>query len=727
MADACTMDHLGSCPTTCSSPATNNACIRFPNRINCKQGDLCKSFPTNETCGVQYACQPTVVIGTDFTFTVASNELGSPNRAIIGNIFGYALPPTVTGAVTLTGISTTSTRRKVVVDPWFFSVAKPTSFVVDSLDVSSLSLTSLPASITTAVYKNGGVTDISAVPLGPGVTSLSLEGNNSPIPTFPDPSSSNYAKLAGLTRLDLTNCQLSSIAWIFPPKLEHLVLTKNTLSRIPPTVFGLNLTTLSLGENPLGSTPISASEFESLKRIKQLILPSIPPTTCDSGSTLQAIQNIGSLCVSAPTTSPSSSTGLIVGISVGGVVVLALFIAVFVYRRKKQRPATGYNPQWSPGRPQRRSTRSMPRPSVRQSEMMQHGSGPGRKSAGTRGSEPMSRYTSSTGHTNQNNYPFGPFTTDKETSQSYFAGNHTGTHTNRSTISISDALNPAIPVLEADDMVYTRVLGRGAKGVVWLATYAGQACAVKKLTDLTSNEDDALGNLIVETNLLFRIQHPRIIGVLGVVLEANAPGQDNMALVMEFMDKGDLFECLQRTKANKDAPGVGWAGEKGTFALHIAEGLASLHTRSPPIIHRDIKARNVLVDSVKGAKICDFGESRARTFEETMTSNVGTARWIAPEVLINEDYSEKADIYSFGVLLSELDTHAIPYSDSTLEERQIMQMVAVNRLRPTFSPNCPEQIQHLARHCMQADPSNRPDATRLVKTIMTILGSFVAL
>ncbi|KAF0749081.1 hypothetical protein AaE_007145, partial [Aphanomyces astaci] len=164
-------------------------------------------------------------------------------------------------------------------------------------------------------------------------------------------------------------------------------------------------------------------------------------------------------------------------------------------------------------------------------------------------------------------------------------------------------------MLEADDMVYTRVLGRGAKGVVWLATYAGQACAVKKLADLAADADDALRNLIVESNLLFRLQHPRIIGLLGVVV----PTSDDIALVMEFMDKGDLFD------------------DKGTYALHVAEGLASLHTRSPPIIHRDIKARNVLVDSAKGAKICDFGESRTRTFEETMTSNVGTARWIAPE------------------------------------------------------------------------------------------------
>ncbi|ETV64767.1 TKL protein kinase, variant 2 [Aphanomyces astaci] len=591
-----------------------------------------------------------------------------------------------------------------------------TRSVVDNVEL--LQLTSLPASVTSVTIKNSGVVELAKVPLGPGVTSLSLEGNNSPVPTFPDPSSQDYAKFAGLTRLDLTNCQLPQIAWIFPPKLEHLVLTKNALTRIPPTVFGLNLTTLSLGENPLGNSAISSAEFEALKRIKQLTLPSgaVPP--CEAGATLQPISTSGSLCVTVTPPSSSPSTGIIVGLTVGGAVLL-LIVGVIFYRRRKAKATTTYHPYDNrrPSNPHRRSDCSFPRP--------QHPTG--HKSDPHRGSsaEPLPRYTSTaTGgsSSNPNNNPFGPFTNDKDApatlGKSYF---HTGTPNRTSTVSISDALNPAIPMLEADDMVYTRVLGRGAKGVVWLATYAGQACAVKKLADLAADADDALRNLIVESNLLFRLQHPRIIGLLGVVV----PTSDDIALVMEFMDKGDLFECLQRTKQPTNA--VGWAGDKGTYALHVAEGLASLHTRSPPIIHRDIKARNVLVDSAKGAKICDFGESRTRTFEETMTSNVGTARWIAPEVLINEDYSEKADIYSFGVLLSELDTHAIPYSDSTLEERQIMQLVAVNRLRPTFSPDCPEQIQHLARACMQADPMLRPDATRLVRTIMTILGSFVTL
>ncbi|RHZ38938.1 hypothetical protein DYB31_015502 [Aphanomyces astaci] len=180
MADECTVPHLGSCPTTCPSTRTNNACIKFPNRNDCKQGEACKLIAVSENCGVQYACQPTVVSdpGTDFTFTIGIND--QPNRAIISNIYGYTLPSSVTGTVTLQGVKDIS-RKKL------------------------LQLTSLPASVTSVTIKNSGVVELAKVPLGPGVTSLSLEGNNSPVPTFPDPSSQDYAKFAGLTRLDLTN------------------------------------------------------------------------------------------------------------------------------------------------------------------------------------------------------------------------------------------------------------------------------------------------------------------------------------------------------------------------------------------------------------------------------------------------------------------------------------------------------------------------------------------
>jgi len=85
--------------------------------------------------------------------------------------------------------------------------------------------------------------------------------------------------------------------------------------------------------------------------------------------------------------------------------------------------------------------------------------------------------------------------------------------------------------------------------------------------------------------------------------------------------------------------------------------------------------------------------------------------------LLDEDYSELVDVYSFGVLLTEFDTHKTPYYDSTLDESAIIQRIAVGQLRPTLTPDCPDFIRKLAQHCMQADPALRPTAARVVAVL----------
>ena len=114
--------------------------------------------------------------------------------------------------------------------------------------------------------------------------------------------------------------------------------------------------------------------------------------------------------------------------------------------------------------------------------------------------------------------------------------------------------------------------------------------------------------------------------MLGVVYSKT---QHELAIVLEYMNKSDLYENL----SSRSREEFSWSSrEKINYALQVAQALQYLHGNHPPIIHRDIKSRNILIDTQKGAKICDFGESRFRTFQQTMTSNVGTARWIAPEV-----------------------------------------------------------------------------------------------
>ncbi|KAJ0389153.1 hypothetical protein ATCC90586_011587 [Pythium insidiosum] len=114
-----------------------------------------------------------------------------------------------------------------------------------------------------------------------------------------------------------------------------------------------------------------------------------------------------------------------------------------------------------------------------------------------------------------------------------------------------------------------------------------------------------------------------------------------------------------------------WTREKLLLALDVAYALAYIHSLLPsPVVHRDLKSRNVLLSATEGskqrltAKLCDFGVSRAQSSNHSMTTGVGTSRWLAPEVILGGGHYDAAcDIYSFGVLLTELDTHEIPFHD----------------------------------------------------------------
>ncbi|KAL4087602.1 hypothetical protein PRIC1_013491 [Phytophthora ramorum] len=112
---------------------------------------------------------------------------------------------------------------------------------------------------------------------------------------------------------------------------------------------------------------------------------------------------------------------------------------------------------------------------------------------------------------------------------------------------------------------------------------------------------------------------------------------------------------------------------------------------------------------------------------EHMTVGIGTSFWIAPEVLLGHDYDERADIYSFGVVLSEIDTDDYPYWNAQhppqgkVQENEILRLVARGAKRPAFSDDCPPAILELAARCLRADPKERPSASEIVEYLQELV------
>lgn len=191
-------------------------------------------------------------------------------------------------------------------------------------------------------------------------------------------------------------------------------------------------------------------------------------------------------------------------------------------------------------------------------------------------------------------------------------------------------------------------------------------------------------------------------------------------MVVEYLEMGDLQTFLQR---NNDK--LSWSDGKCKIALGIAKAIAYLHARSPaPLIHRDIKAKNVLLTSHLLPKLIDFGVSRDRVFE-TMSAGVGTPYWAAPEVLEGSRYSEQSDIYSFGILLTEIDTAETPYgnihdsSGEQLSAFQVLNLVMAGKIEPNLSSNCPQEVTTILRQCLDLDPTRRPSASQLVEWLQS--------
>ncbi|KAG6617195.1 TKL/DRK protein kinase [Phytophthora cinnamomi] len=266
------------------------------------------------------------------------------------------------------------------------------------------------------------------------------------------------------------------------------------------------------------------------------------------------------------------------------------------------------------------------------------------------------------------------------------------------------------------------LIARGGSGEVYRGTYNSKAVAVKMLFPEVRSDLKKVNAFLAEAKLMNGLSHPHIVQFVGV----SWGSLNDLCVLTELMKGGDL-RALLKAYDERGHP-QGFNSDKIRIAYHAAQALMYLHSLSPVVIHRDLKSKNVLLSHDLTAKLTDFGVSRERQ-ENTMTAGVGTLLWMAPEVMMAEHYSEMADIFSFGVLLSELDLQTLPYSHARIDpmtgkkiaDTAILQKVASGAVQVAFSSACVSLLVQLAQECVSLDPSSRPSAPMVVYRLQTIM------
>jgi serine/threonine-protein kinase CTR1 len=188
-------------------------------------------------------------------------------------------------------------------------------------------------------------------------------------------------------------------------------------------------------------------------------------------------------------------------------------------------------------------------------------------------------------------------------------------------------------------------------------------------------------------------------------------------LVMELMTQS-LYDLLRKEPVNLEL--------QKKIANDIVCGMYYLVSCHPPIYHRDLKSHNILLDSALRAKITDFGLSKVKTESLSSLSRVGTPQWSAPEVLDSDaeqvDY-EKADVFSFGVVLWELVTGNIPWKG--LRPDQVISAVAFKGKRLEVPDNVDPAMKDIMTRCWKQNPQERYTFKEVLDQLCTLYHSKV--
>ncbi|XAR56214.1 Non-specific serine/threonine protein kinase [Bertholletia excelsa] len=267
-------------------------------------------------------------------------------------------------------------------------------------------------------------------------------------------------------------------------------------------------------------------------------------------------------------------------------------------------------------------------------------------------------------------------------------------------------------------------IGSGGYGKVYKGTLpTGKLVAIKRAKTMSIQGDHEFKT---EIEVLSRLHHKNIVSLLGFCCE-----QGEQMLVYDYIPNGALYQSL----AGKSGIMLDWP-RRLRIANGAARGLQYLHElANPPIIHRDIKSNNILLDEHLNAKVCDFGLSKLFGDKEKghiSTQVKGTLGYLDPEYYMTQHLTEKSDVYSFGVLMLELITAKQPIEKGKYLVKEVMQKIDKTKvlynlqeiLDPiilAIAPRGLEKFVDLAMRCLGETIFERPTMGEVVKEIENIM------
>lgn len=261
---------------------------------------------------------------------------------------------------------------------------------------------------------------------------------------------------------------------------------------------------------------------------------------------------------------------------------------------------------------------------------------------------------------------------------------------------------------------FTNILGQGAFGPVYKATMPSGGVAAIKV--LASDSHQGEKEFQTEVSLLGRLHHRNLVNLIGYCVD-----KGKYMLIYEFMSNGSLSNLIYSEERV-----LSWE-ERLQIALDISHGIEYLHEGAvPPVIHRDLKSANILLDHFMRAKVADFGLSKEEVFDGRNSGLKGTYGYIDPAYISTNKFTMESDIFSFGVIIFELITAIHPHQNLM----EYVNLASMSRdgvdeiLDKQLVGACDiQEVRELARighKCLHKTPRKRPSIGEVTQALLKI-------